>query len=121
MCIVDKEFYLAPEDLTVWKVVRANGYGGFVSQYAPENRTPVSEFCLGDGQCLVYGKGDIVRSPAGPGIMAYVNRDPSLPQSIFCVLIELRIPKGTVCRNGWDDTGAKDRRIICAQQVEVIG
>lgn len=95
--------------MTVYKYAPA----GDCSQFEPAQRSPIDGYRVDRGECLVYRKGRVTKSPSGPGIMAYVKK-PYFHKREYLVM---RIPAGALIRRGMDRT----KRMVAASRVVTLG
>ena len=118
MCTVNNSTYTLKKARTVYKVVRKTSNRQYVSQFLQGERKSLKGEAS-RGNVLVYTPGATIKSPSGPGIMAYLRRcyaAAAVSYGDVERVLELRIPAGTKIRYGnWG------LRIICAAKVKVVG
>lgn len=132
MCTLNQTLLMLEKARTAWKVV---GKYSRCSEWLPRNRAKLSNFNSG-GTTFNYHDHTTVKSPGGPGIMAYLSRSiaevaafKSGAQTSYvpfskkvinyeeAIVVELRIPAGALVYYGTDH----GQNIIAASEVYVVG
>lgn len=108
-----------PIDRKVYKVVFM-GRSQWPTMMRSSIEMPDGGYGHDKGEVLTYNRNAVVKSPRGPGIMAWLSKqDAEDHQTQDEQVIELQIPVGATVRYGCYYGGDRDGS-ICASEVKVL-